>query len=270
MINRIKATGCVVSIKRRNESSGSITIAEKLNSRIIRKGEAENTVRDEYITFQFNAQYTDSMDVINKLKNGSRVEIEAESGSYIKKNPDGSTKECTNFYIHKIKLEETEFSKTFGMKGGHYNQDSIAFCVEGIMASVTAFRDRVYVRLNASEKNGRTNILNFATTRRTAELVKKIPIGNRVYVDAMIRTRDIATADKNSKRDYNVLIIEDIVNADEKQKPNNTAMPNEETKKESVEYEAEITIAHMEDKKEEPVTPTAPVAAEPENTENKE
>lgn len=216
MINRVTATGCVVSIRKFDQKYGFITIAVKTMYRTMRDGKAEDVVRDDYIVFQFNERTKQkSMEVIDSLKEGDRVTILAEANSYLKRNEDGSTKECTNFYIKSIKLEETEFSKLFGVKGGYGGQDSASLCIEGIMQSVSAIEGQVFVTLNASEKE-KVNILVFAARGKVADMVKKIPVGERVYIDAIIRTRKIAdTNPKNEKRDFNRLIIMNIVKAND-------------------------------------------------------
>ena len=57
-------------------------------------------------------------------------------------------------------------------------------------------------------------------------MVKKIPVGERVYIDAIIRTLKITdTNPKNEKRDFNRLIIMNIVKA-------NNAPDDKETVKE--------------------------------------
>ncbi|MCI5516160.1 MAG: hypothetical protein MR427_01535 [Roseburia sp.] len=214
MINRVTATGCVVSIRNFDQKYGLITVAEKTTYRAMRDGKVEDVVRDDYIVFQFNEQTKPkSMEVINNLKKGDRVTISAKVNSYLKRNEDGSTKKCTNFYIESIKLEETEFSKLFGVKGGYSRQDSVSLCIEGIMQTVSAIEDQVFVTLNASE-NGNVNILDFSARGKAADMVKKIPVGERVYIDAIIVTRKITdTNPENERRDYNRLFIMNIIKA---------------------------------------------------------
>lgn len=216
MINRVTATGCVVSIRNFDQKYGLITVAEKTTYRAMRDGKVEDVVRDDYIVFQFNEQTKPkSMEVINNLKKGDRVTILAKVNSYLKRNEDGSTKECTNFYIESIKLEETEFSKLFGVKGGYGGQDSVSLCIEGIMQTVSAIEDQVFVTLNASE-NGNVNILDFSARGKAADMVKKIPVGERVYIDAIIRTRKITdTNPENERRDFNRLFIMNIIKAND-------------------------------------------------------
>lgn len=217
MINRVTATGCVVSIRNFDQKYGLITVAEKTTYRAMRDGKVEDVVRDDYIVFQFNEQTKPkSMEVINNLKKGDRVTIIAKVNSYLKRNEDGSTKKCINFYIKSIKLEETEFSKLFGVKGGYSGgQDSVSLCIEGIMQTVSAIEDQVFVTLNASEDEN-VNILDFSARGKAADMVKKIPVGERVYIDAIIVTRKITdTNPENERRDYNRLFIMNIIKAND-------------------------------------------------------
>ena len=209
MINKVTATGSVVAIKKFGAASGRITIAQKINYRIRKDGHGENAVRDDYLIFQYNAS-SNIKDVIDTLRTGDHVEIEGHVNSYLKRNEDGSTKECVNLYLDSIKPEETEFYKTFGIPGGHYPQDANALCIEGKIEALVMRGSMINLRLNASDEN-KTNLITLMAGNRFVNEVKRFSIGDRVYIGAMIKTQPIT--EQSDRRDYNQFTITAIAKA---------------------------------------------------------
>ena len=116
-----------------------------------------------------------------------------------------------NLYIKNIRLEKTEFYKTFGIAGGHYAQDSNAFCLEAKIEALILCGKMVKLRLDASDYK-KTNVINMFAGNSIADEVKRFSIGDNVYVSALIKT--VPLDESIERRDYNKFTVTAIAKAE--------------------------------------------------------
>lgn len=240
MTNKLTVSGMIVAVRQTNDKKrGSVTVAVKSAYRVRKDGKGENEVRDDYVVLNFN-ESTGFGDLASRFKTGSHVKAVAHAASFIRNDEKNNTRiEIVNFYLDSIEPLETEFTKTFGVQGGHYPADELCLCVEGTIEGMTIIGSTgVSVRINIAEKNGRRNYINAAAFGPVAKLVKQSAIGDQICASMQLRT---AVGDeRRADRDFNSFRITGFANA------NASAQPAKSKKKHNDAAEQTVVSAQTE------------------------
>lgn len=236
MTNRLTVSGMVVAVRRTNDKKrGNMTVAVKSAYRVRKDGKGENEVRDDYVVLHFNE--STGVDELDKFKAGDHVKAVAHAASFLRTDEKTNTRtEIVNFYIDSIEPLETEFTSTFGAKGGHYPADELCLCVEGVIEGMTMIgTSGVSIRLNIADKAGRKNYINAVAFGPLAGSVRKSAIGDQICASLQVRTATVE--ERRPDRDFNSFRITGFANATANAKTSASTPAKSKKHRESVQEE---------------------------------